>query len=487
MKKLEYLIAALVLLMAGHAACHAGNIVRGRVTCEGKPVAGTVVSDGSTCTSTDAKGRYEIETAPGSRFVFVSTPAGYMPEVTSGSIPVFYRELPEDMDDGTAYTCDFSLLKNPADDTRHVFFVQADVQLIEKSNLDGYSDLIGDMNAVKKDILASAGEGQAPDIFGLDCGDIVGDTPSLFPPYIETAAAMDMPIYRAIGNHDMDYYGRTFETSYRTFENYFGPTCYSFNKGSIHYIVINNNFYIGREYFYIGYVDERTFGWLEQDLSYVPEGSTIVLMMHMPSRLTQEQQPFAYSYGNLADQTVNAASLHALLAGYNTHIISGHMHYNLNICFSDRLMEHNTAAVCGTWWCTDVCLDGTPVGYGIYKADGDELTWTYKSSGKPVSHQAKVYMPGSSDEYPEALIANVWNWDPAWKVEWLEDGKVMGEMERFTGYDPYASALCKDRSIIKYDWIGPTVTEHLFKAVPSRPDARLNVRVTDRFGNVYDF
>ena len=436
MKKLEYLIAALVLLMAGHAACHAGNIVRGRVICEGKPVAGTVVSDGSTCTSTDAKGRYEIETAPGSRFVFVSTPAGYMPEVTSGSIPVFYRELPEDMDDGTAYTCDFSLLKNPADDTRHVFFVQADVQLIEKSNLDGYSDLIGDMKAVKKDILASAGEGQAPDIFGLDCGDIVGDTPSLFPSYIETAAAMDMPVYRAIGNHDMDYYGRTFETSYRTFENYFGPTCYSFNKGSIHYIVINNNFYIGREYFYIGYVDERTFGWLEQDLSYVPEGSTIVLMMHMPSRLTQEQQPFAYSYGNLADQTVNAASLHALLAGYNTHIISGHMHYNLNICFSDRLMEHNTAAVCGT---------------------------------------------------SEALIANVWNWDPAWKVEWLEDGKVMGEMERFTGYDPYASALCKDRSIIKYDWIGPTVTEHLFKAVPSRPDARLNVRVTDRFGNVYDF
>ena len=188
-----------------------------------------------------------------------------------------------------------------------------------------------------------------------------------------------------------------------------------------------------------------------------------------------------------ASVTDFAGRLHALLAGYNTHIISGHMHYNLNICFSDRLMEHNTAAVCGTWWCTDVCLDGTPVGYGIYKADGDELTWTYKSSGKPVSHQARVYMPGSSDEYPEALIANVWNWDPAWKVEWLEDGKVMGEMERFTGYDPYASALCKDRSIIKYDWIGPTVTEHLFKAVPSRPDARLNVRVTDRFGNVYDF
>ncbi|MCS3313489.1 hypothetical protein NXX38_16950 [Bacteroides sp. BFG-637] len=25
------------------------------------------------------------------------------------------------------------------------------------------------------------------------------------------------------------------------------------------------------------------------------------------------------------------------------------------------------------------------------------------------------------------MIANIWNWDVKWKVEWLENGKVMGK------------------------------------------------------------
>lgn len=40
-------------------------------------------------------------------------------------------------------------------------------------------------------------------------------------------------------------------------------------------IVINNTFMVGREYFYNGYVDETTFKWLKEDLSYVPKGTLI--------------------------------------------------------------------------------------------------------------------------------------------------------------------------------------------------------------------
>ena len=29
----------------------------------------------------------------------------------------------------------------------------------------------------------------------------------------------------------------------------------------------------------------------------------------------------------------------------------------------------------------------------------------------------------------------VWNWDEQWKVEWYENGKRMGEMQRYKGYD----------------------------------------------------
>lgn len=466
------LAAASLMAVFASGDLHAGVLVKGRVSSEGRGLPGVVVSDGCSCVLTDSKGRYEIMADDGSRFVSVSVPAGYLPPVEKGSIPRFYKEI------GSSDTYDFELFRNPADDSRHVFFVQADVQLIEESNLKAYDAILQDL----LDVRSSLGN---TDVFGIDCGDIVGDTPSLYAPYIESASALGMPVYRAIGNHDMDYCGRTFETSYRTFGGHFGPTCFSFSKGRAHYVVINNNFYIGRDYFYMGYIDERTFKWLEQDLSHVPEGSLVILAMHIPSRLSAEQKPFVYDYPTIADQTVNAAALHSLLGKYDVHIISGHMHFNQNVCFSDRLMEHNTAAVCGTWWCTDVCLDGTPAGYGIYEVDGSSVTWKYKGSGKPLSYQARAYLPGASEEYPDAVIANVWNWDPEWKVEWTEDGKVMGEMERFTGYDPYARRMCEDKSVIKYDWIGPTRTEHLFKAVPSDPDAEIGVRVTDRFGNVY--
>lgn len=471
MKKI-LVIAAGVMSMT----MNAGNsfpVVHGTVKADGKGLPGVVVSDGYSCTVTDRNGRYSLEASRDGRFIYVSTPSGYLPPVEEGTVPVFYKTL-----DPKVTTYDFDLVRNPRDDNRHTVFVQADVQMTDPAQLEGYADVLADINAYK------AGNGN--DVFGIDCGDIVGDTPSLFPGYIKTASMLDMPVYRVIGNHDMDYWGRSFETSYRTFENYFGPNCYSFNRGKAHYIVINNNFYIGRDYFYIGYVTEQTFRWLEQDLSYVPEGSLVIVSAHMPMRPVAEQQPFAYDYDNVADQTVNASAFLAMFSKFDTHLFTGHMHYNLNVCYNDRLMEHNTAAVCGTWWCLDICLDGTPVGYGVYDVDGAEMRWLYKSAGYPVSYQGRAYSPGKSPDFPEALVANVWNYDDDWKVEWLENGVVMGEMEKFTGFDPQAYVLCQDKTKIKYDWISPTRTRHLFKAVPSTPDASLSVRATDRFGNVYD-
>ncbi|WP_307836728.1 calcineurin-like phosphoesterase C-terminal domain-containing protein [Bacteroides thetaiotaomicron] len=29
------------------------------------------------------------------------------------------------------------------------------------------------------------------------------------------------------------------------------------------------------------------------------------------------------------------------------------------------------------------------------------------------------------------MIANVWNWDDLWKVEWYENGQRMGEMQKY--------------------------------------------------------
>ena len=92
---------------------------------------------------------------------------------------------------------------------------------------------------------------------------------------------------------------------------------------------------------------------------------------------------------------------------------------------------------------------------------------------------------GSSKEFPSDVIANVWNYDEAWRVEWLENGRLMGQMKQFTGFDPMSSAICANKKQVVYDWISPVKTDHLFRCTPTRNDAKVTVRVTDRFGNVY--
>lgn len=463
----------LVILMSLSLNLQAQNLsgtIRGKVTCHGKGLQGVVVTDGIDCVLTNKSGEYVLAPQRDARFVYLSVPSGYQPK-TEKTIPLFHQQIEMDKQDGY----NFELMKNPQNDANHLFLVQADVQVTSEDDVKAYGRFLQD---IKEYVQPYSGK---RDIFGIDCGDIVGDTPSLYPSYINTVSTLDFPVYRAIGNHDMTYGGRTFEYSYRTFESYFGPIYYSFNKGKAHYIVLDNCFYVNRDYQYIGYIDERTFAWLEKDLSYVSRDKLVFVVMHIPSSLQKKLR-----YNTLdQDETVNTAALYKLLEGYNAHIISGHTHFNTNVCFNDSLMEHNTAAVCGTWWRADINVDGTPRGYGIYEVNGDQLKWIYKSAGYPLEHQFHAYPAGSSDEYPSDIIANVWNWDDLWKVEWYENGQRMGEMQKYKGYDPMAKSICSDKEKVKYDWISPVLTEHLFHATPHDPNARIEIKVTDRFGNVY--
>jgi hypothetical protein len=167
------------------------------------------------------------------------------------------------------------------------------------------------------------------------------------------------------------------------------------------------------------------------------------------------------------------------------HIISGHMHFNLNLEHAEGPMEHNTGAVCGTWWRGDVCLDGTPMGYGVYEVDGTDVSWYYKSSGYDKEYQLRAYKPGSKADQPAAVVANVWNWDSKWSVELYEDGVKTADMTQFEGYDRAAYELCSDKEKVVYSWISPIATTHLFSAEPKNPDAKLEVRATDRFGRTF--
>ncbi len=476
MKQIKNLVLSVIL--AGFTAFTAGawgmsETVTGTVKCGKKALSGVVVSDGFNCVTTDADGRYTLTKNDRANYITVSTPSGYLPPLDENNRPVFYIPVEEGRTDYS-----FNLLKNKKDDNRHVFMTHADVQVVAEEELGMFDTQIDDARehfAQFKNV----------DVFGIDCGDVVGDHPELYESSLRHRARFGAPIYIANGNHDMQYYVRSHELSKDRFEHKVGPTNYSFNRGKVHYVFIDNVFYIGRDYFYMGYVDEQTFDWLEQDLASVPAGSTVVMVMHIPVANQAEKLPFRYDGKSVSQETVNAAHLIEMMKPYNTHFITGHQHWSRNIEYSDSCYEHNTPGACGMWWDVDVCEDGTPRGYGVYMVDGDNIEWYFKTTGKDKDYQFRAYLPGESSEFPGEIVANVWNYDSKWRVEWTEDGNVMGEMTRVEAVDPLTVALTSDKSKLRYSWIGASKSPHMFHARPVNPDARLGVRATDRFGNVY--
>lgn len=465
------LIVALTAFATNYAATAQGlqtRLVEGKVLSGGEGVENVAVTDGINIVRTDKDGNYSILTFADTRFVYITVPSGYDVAVKDSTIPQFYKELSE------TENYDFELTKSTTDPNHHVFFVHADAQISAEEDFEQYASVVADNVELAKNY---TGIKQ----FAFDCGDMVGDQPWFFPGYIETIKPMNLPIYRMVGNHDMTYGGRTYETSYTTFENYFGPEHYSYDCGEAHYIVLNDNFYSGYGINYIGYVPERTFHWLEQDLAGVSKDKLVFVLFHIPSSMTTD---IANTTARRSPMS-NVRQFHAMFEGYNTHFISGHMHSNRNLEYNDSLYEHNVAAICGTWWRTEECQDGTPRGYAVFEVDGTDVKWYYKSSGYDRNYQMRVYGIGESEEHPNDIVANVWNYDSAWKVELLENGEKTADMEMYRGYDPISKAHCSNREIVIYDWISPRPNGHMFHATPTIEGSKRQVRVTDRFGNVY--
>lgn len=94
-------------------------------------------------------------------------------------------------------------------------------------------------------------------------------------------------------------------------------------------------------------------------------------------------------------------------------------------------------------------------------------------------YQMRVYGKGEMLSQPQYVVANVWDWDPACKVEWLQDGKPMGMMEKFTDVDEVYAVSKKHQP-------GLTVTGHLFRALPSSGAKSITVVFTNRFGEKFE-
>lgn len=450
--------------------------VTGTVKANGKGVARVAVSDGVNVSLTDNRGAYTLITNSSSEFVFISVPKGYMFNNESGITRFYQKIVPR----SNVLRADFELTPLTADDSKHTFIVWADPQI---QNAEDAKLLNSTSAPDTKQLVATYGPKALVHAFG--CGDLVWDKFELFTDYKQALAQVGVPFFQVIGNHDMDLDARTDDYSAKTFKEQFGPTYYSFNRGDIHYVVLDDVFFLGTSKKYIGYISERQFAWLEQDLAQIQPGSTVVVAVHIPvntgvkRRNPTEDEP-------IGGVVSNRKELYRILKPYKAHIMSGHTHFNEKVFEGDNIIEHVHGTVCGAWWTGPICYDGTPNGYGVYEVDGSDIKWYHKAVGKERDHQFRIYPVGAVKQKPEYFSVNVWNWDPEWKVEWLENGQPKGEMYRDVAFDPLSVELhLGAEKPAKRAWVDPVLTDHMFFAKPSSLSSTVTIQVTDRFKNVY--
>lgn len=448
--------------------------VRGRVHAAGRGVPDIGITDGFGTVTTDRDGRYTLLAHPRARFVSVRLPAGFkVPTHDTGTARLHQPIRPSPRGEAEA---SFALERLEADDARHAFLLLADTQTqnaFEVGRL--HAETVPDV----RQTLRALGDRH---VFGVACGDIMYDDLSLYPEYERAVATSGAAFFQVVGNHDLDFTGRTDEESVATVESRFGPGHYSFDRGEVHYVVLDDVLWHGTGY--VGYLDADQLEWLAGDLALVERGRTVIVCLHIPLASTRSER------AREADETVgesvnNREALYRLLEPYQAHVLAGHTHEHEHI-FAGRVHEHVHGTVCGAWWSGDICWDGTPNGYGVYEVAGAEVRWRYKAVGHRAEHQMRVYPPGADPTAPTDLVANVWDWDPEWKVVWYEGADRRGELSRRVGLDPVSVKAHTGPSLPpRRTWVEPTPTAHMFYVAASAGAGDVRVEATDRWGRVY--
>ena len=503
-----------------------GMTIKGIVFSNGVGVAGVVVSDGHEVTTTNEEGIYYLPSSKESGFVFISIPGNYEVPV-NGNAPQFFKRLTTSA--GTVEQHDFSLIET--DNAEHVVLTMADWHLANRNNdLEQFQNMVlPDVNAMIDSYTATGKK-----VYVLTLGDMTWDLYWYsngfgLNDYIPYMNQLHSPVFNVIGNHDYDPYFANDRLAEDRYRNVLGPTYYSFNLGQIHYVVLDDVEYLnsgGSQ----GTVGSRNYRerlateqleWLKKDLATITDKSTPIIIA---THIQIYQNPSLDESGNQVNsyKLDNAPELMSALQEFSAvHILTGHTHINYTVEEEPGVMEHNTAAICATWWWTGregyagnhICKDGSPGGYGIWEINGNQMQWQYKSIGFDTDYQFRAYdlntihitaaefAPNASEDdmaqyagpfaqpnLNNEVLINVWGYDKQWQIEVTENGQPL-EVERVKTLDPL--------HIISYEAkrlnVGaqPTgaftsnETAHLFKVQASAPDSTLEIKVTDRFGRIY--
>lgn len=464
-------LLALVLFTLATCICFAQNIevkngknLVGLVTDGNKGISNVVVSDGYTVTTTNQNGEYQLTRNPKAKFVFVSTPSNYQIPL-AGSIPMQHKAIDQDL---KVVYANFQLTPSKVDNN-FTLVALADPQPLKPEDLKRFGDeTIPDI----QELIASYPENTS--FLSIAVGDIVWDAFDLYPGIVDNVNKLPFAFLPVIGNHDHDQNVKDndFGASH-IFEKYFGPAYYSYNKGQCHFVVLDDVLYSNRKS-YKKEITEEQLEWLKQDLSHVSKDKLIVLGLHIPTKFRHFQVD-------------NADKLYKILEGYEVIIMSGHTHDGEVTIINDQITEYTLNAVFGELWVGDMNHRGVPNGYNIFEFEGNKLANHYfKGTGVNKDTQMTLYPLNTWEGKKNCVIANIWNWNQAWTVEVYENGKLRGEAEQYTDFDPASyEFMFGPEKPVKRPSVEPKKTTTMFAYKPRSKKAVIKFVAKDGFGNEF--
>ena len=524
---------------------HYYSTIKGYVReTNGTPIAGVAVSDGFSVVQTDDQGFYSMNISQDAWYVFISIPAEYQIPTNKYGLPCFFKSYP-----GFSEWFDFTLEPIPGGkETEFMLFGLADPQTSKTTHIERFStEVAPELNYYTSTLGKPCYGITLGDVISMGSTDLTHTILPAMRDAMH-ADKMGMPIFQVMGNHDNCYMTAKHPVAgntprelnlniQRLFEETFGPINYSFNRGDAHIVgmrdiqwSINNDASV-----YSTAFTEEQYNWLKADLAVVPKDKVVVLCVHIP----------LYNNGKIGDGSYRQEVLNLLDEFAEAHVLSGHLHYQRNYDHTlvssspHKIYEHAQAAVDGASWTSNINGDGVPNGYGVYHFDGNTIKdWYWKGYAEGMDsrdYQIRLYrgnavtgaaIPtndlnsnGTKGFYQfgydeDILLANVFNSDSAWKVEVYEDGVYSGQM---TSLSKYHFSVPFDELIgsFTYDdpkrppvgvecgqefWAtgilcgylgmnnGGLYYKHcyqLWKYQLKNKNAKIEVRATDRKGNVY--
>ena len=284
-----------VLVATGEA--FAGEPVRGRVTAQGKPIGGVVVTDGRVCAETAADGTFAIPARKGVRFISVTIPSGW-------KLRKHYLRF-----EGAEKGYDFDLEPWAASKPGVFSFVHIGDSEIQEKRLAEERRWI----AKTGDLVARRGSA-----FVVHTGDIDGQR---MPRHAElmNERTVGCPVFYVVGNHDI----KGDEKGEAIFESTFGPCWYSFDAGGTHFVATPMMWGDGRPTYGV----EDVVAWLRNDLAIAArKGQPVVILTHggVDSRLWDLRHFFTRS----AVTTESAEPFEVTKTCRITAVVHGHIHQN---------------------------------------------------------------------------------------------------------------------------------------------------------------